>query len=75
MDGSPTPQQTLQLLVEIDWTPERRLEGRIRPDATEQWTAFSGVLELLKVLEEFVEDDPSKPSDLDNAPNPEKGTT
>jgi hypothetical protein len=75
MDGSPTPQQTLQLLVEIDRTPDGRLEGRIRPDATEQWTAFSGVLELLKVLEELVEDDSSEPSDPDNAPNPEKGTT
>jgi hypothetical protein len=75
MDGSPTPQQTLQLLVEIDRTPERRLEGRIRPGASEQWTAFSGVLELLKVLEELVEDDSSEPSALDNAPSPEKGTT
>jgi hypothetical protein len=75
MDGSPTPQQTLQLLVEIDRTPERRLEGRIRPDAAEQWIAFSGVLELLKVLEELVEDDSSEPSALDNAPSPEKGTT
>jgi hypothetical protein len=75
MDGSPTPQQTLQLLVEIDRTPERRLEGRIRPGASEQWTGFSGVLELLKVLEELVEDYSSEPSSLDNAPNPEKGTT
>jgi hypothetical protein len=75
MDGSPTPQQTLQLLVEIDRTPERRLVGRIRPDATEQWTAFSGVLELLKVLEELVEDDSSERSEPDNAPNPLKGTT
>jgi hypothetical protein len=75
MDGSPTPRQTLQLLVEIDRTLEQRLVGRIRPDATEQWTAFSGVLELLKVLEELVEDDSSEPSHPDNAPNPEKGTT
>ena len=75
MDGSPTPQQTLQLLVEIDRTSDGRLEGRIRPDAIEQWTAFSGVLELLKVLEELVEDDSSELSAPDNAPNPEKGTT
>jgi hypothetical protein len=75
MDGSPTPQQALQLLVEIDRTSERRLEGRIRPDAIEQWTAFSGVLELLKVLVEFVENDWSEPPDPDNALHPEKGTT
>jgi hypothetical protein len=70
MDGSPTPQQTLQLLVEIDRTADGRLEGRIRPDATKQWTAFSGVLELLKVLEELVEVDSSEFSVLDNALNP-----
>jgi hypothetical protein len=75
MDGSPTPRQTLQLLVEIDRTPDGRLEGRIRPDAVEQWTDFSGVLELLKVLEELVEDDSPELSASDNAPNPEKGTT
>ena len=75
MDGSPTPRQALQLLVEIDRTAGGRLEGRIRPDATEPWTAFSGVLELLKVLEELVEDDSSELSASDNAPNPEKETT
>ena len=75
MDGSPTPRQTLQLLVEIDRTPDGRLEGRIRPDAVEQWTDFSGVLELLKVLEELVEGDSSELSASDTAPNPEKGTT
>ena len=75
MDGSPTPRQTLQLLVEIDRTADGRLEGRILPDATERWTAFSGVLELLKVLEEVIEDDSCEPSALHNAPTPRKGTT
>ena len=75
MDGSLTPHQTLQLLAEIDRTPDGHLEGRIRPGATEQWTPFSGVLELLKVLEELVEDDSPELSAVDNAPNPEKGTT
>ena len=75
MDGSPTPHQRLQLLVEIDRTADGRPEGRMRPGATEQWTAFSGVLELLKVLEELVEDDSSELSGLDNGHNPEKGTT
>jgi hypothetical protein len=75
MDRSPTPRQPLQLSVEIDRTSDARLEGRIRPSATKQWTVFSGVLELLKVLEELVEVDSSEPSAPDNAPNPEKGTT
>jgi hypothetical protein len=75
MDGSPTPRKTLQLLVEIDRTADGRLEGRIRHGAAEEWTAFSGVLELLKVLEDLVEVDPSQLSAPDNAPNPEKGTT
>ena len=47
----------------------------MRPDAAEQWTAFSGVLELLKVLEELVEDGSSELSGLDNHHNPEEGTT
>jgi hypothetical protein len=75
MDVSPTPHQTLQLLVEIDRTSDERLAGRIRPIATKQWTGFSGVLELLKVLEELVEDDSSVFLASDNARNHEKETT
>lgn len=40
------------LLLEIDRTPDGRLEGRIRTEVTNPWRPFSGVLELLKVLEE-----------------------
>jgi hypothetical protein len=72
MAGSPTPRQTLQLLVEINRTADGRLEGRIRPDAAEVWTTFSGVLELLKVLEELVEDDPSGLPVSDKEPNPRR---
>jgi hypothetical protein len=75
MDVSPTPHQTLQLLVEIDRTPDERLAGRIRPIAIKRWTGFSGVLELLKVLEELVEDDSSVFLASDNALNHEKETT
>jgi hypothetical protein len=75
MDVSPTPHQTLQLLVEIDRTPDERLVGRIRPISTKRWTGFSGVLELLKVLEELVEDDSSVFLAFDNALNHEKETT
>jgi hypothetical protein len=70
MDESTVPRHTMQLLVEIDRTADGRLEGRIRHDTTEQWAVFSGVLELLKVLEELVEDDsPTK------ATKPDKETT
>jgi hypothetical protein len=55
MDASPTPRQTLRLLLEINRTQGRRLEGRLRTDVTDPGRPFSGVLELLKVLEELVE--------------------
>jgi len=43
----------MRLVIEIDRTPDGRLEGRLRTDATNPWMPFSGVLELLKVLEEY----------------------
>jgi hypothetical protein len=66
MDLSPTPGQTICLLIEITRAPDGRLEGRIRTDGTDgtgatgatrgtgAWSSFSGVLELLKVLEDHV---------------------
>jgi hypothetical protein len=42
----------MRLVIEIDSTPDGRLERRLRTDATNPWMPFSGVLELLKVLEE-----------------------
>jgi len=52
MDASPTPRQTIRLLLDISRPADERLEGRIRADGTKAWKPFSGVLELLKVLEE-----------------------
>jgi hypothetical protein len=52
MDTSLTPGQTIRLLLDINRTPEGRLEGQIRADGTGTWRPFSGVLELLKVLED-----------------------
>jgi len=52
MDASPEPRQTIRLLLDIDRTPDGRLEGRIRVKGTDAWRPFSGVLELLKALEE-----------------------
>ena len=55
MDASATPSQTTLLLLEIDRTPDGRLEGRVRTEVTNPWSPFSGVLELLKVLEEILD--------------------
>jgi hypothetical protein len=55
MDASPTPRQTLRLLLDITRNPDTRLEGKVRAEATEPWTSFSGVLELLKVLEDHLD--------------------
>jgi len=52
MDASPTPGQTIRLLLDVNRTPDGRLEGQMRADGTGTWKPFSGVLELLKVLEE-----------------------
>jgi hypothetical protein len=54
MDASPTSEQTIRLLLDINRTADGRLEGQIRADGTGTgtWKPFSGVLELLKVLEE-----------------------
>jgi hypothetical protein len=52
MDASPTPGQAIRLLLDINRTPNGRLEGQIRADGTGTWKPFSGLLELLKVVEE-----------------------
>jgi hypothetical protein len=52
MDASPAPGPVIRLLLEITRTPDARLEGRIRTDGTDDWQPFSGVLELLRALEE-----------------------
>jgi hypothetical protein len=73
MDASPAPRQTLSLLVEIDRAPKGRPEGRIRATVDDAWTPFSGVLELLKVLQEVVETESLGPSAADESFSPEKG--
>ena len=52
MDAALTGGQTIRLLLDINRPPEGRLEGQIRADGTGTWKPFSGVLELLKALEE-----------------------
>jgi hypothetical protein len=56
MDTSSTPRRTVRLLLEASRTSDNRIEGRIRTDRAESadnWKTFSGVLELLKELEEL----------------------
>jgi hypothetical protein len=46
----------VRLLLEVSRAPDNRIEGRIGLDGVDpadNWTAFSGVLELLKALEEL----------------------
>ena len=46
----------MRLFLEVNRGPDNRIEGRIGPDGAERvddWTTFSGVLELLKALEEL----------------------
>ena len=50
MDTSPTPEQSVRLNLEISRAEDGRLEGQMRTDATDRWSPFSGVLELLKVI-------------------------
>jgi hypothetical protein len=52
MDASSVPGQTTCLLLEVTRTPDGRLEGRLCTDGSDAWSSFSGVLELLKVLED-----------------------
>ena len=52
MDTAATEVPIVRLLLELDPAPEGRLEGRISTEAALCAAPFSGVLELLKVLEE-----------------------
>jgi hypothetical protein len=53
MDTSPQ-QHATRIEVEISRALDDRLEGRMRANSN-TWFSFSGVLELLKVLEELLD--------------------
>ena len=55
MDALPTPRPSERLLLEINRDPDGRLEGQLRTHHTDCWRPFSGVLELLKTLEEALD--------------------
>ena len=46
------PRPAIRLLLDVSRPADGRLEGRIRADGTDAWKSFSGVLELLKAIEE-----------------------
>jgi hypothetical protein len=71
---SPAYQPTKQLLVEIGRTTDDRLEGRARGVSTRSWFPFSGVLELLKVIGDLLDDDAITPSQPGTTEPPTKGT-
>jgi hypothetical protein len=55
MDTAPMPRQSVSLDLEISRTGDRRLEGQLRTVAADRWSPFSGVLELLKAIEDTLD--------------------
>ena len=51
---TPPPNEVTLLAFEIRRTDDGRFEGRARPEGTDAWRSFSGVLELLRVMEELL---------------------
>ena len=45
----------MRLVLEISRAEDGRLEGQLRTDAADRWSPFSGVLELLKVIEDSLD--------------------
>jgi hypothetical protein len=62
MGTSRALRQPVCLLVEVTRTADGRPEGRIRTARSEPGFAFSGVLELLKVLEGLLDRNDSDPA-------------
>jgi hypothetical protein len=54
MVASASRRPVVRLLLELHPAPEGRLEGRVGTPADDSWASFSGVLELLKVIEEML---------------------
>jgi hypothetical protein len=54
MVASASRRPVVRLLLELHPAPEGRLEGRVGMPADDSWASFSGVLELLKVIEEML---------------------
>jgi len=54
MHNSPNPRTPVRLTLDVNRTEDGRLEGRVVLHGTDTGRPFSGVLELLKVIEELV---------------------
>ena len=54
MHKSPDLRPPVRLILDVNRTQDGRLEGRVVLDGTNIKRPFSGVLELLKVIEELV---------------------
>jgi len=54
MDAPPAAGPQMRLVMDVARSVDGRLEGRVRSTAIAPPAEFSGVLELLKVLEDFV---------------------
>jgi hypothetical protein len=54
MHNSPNPRPPVRLALDVNRTQDGRLEGRVVLAGTSTRRPFSGVLELLKVIEELV---------------------
>jgi hypothetical protein len=54
MHNSPDQRPPVRLILDVNRTQDGRLEGRVVLDGTNIKRPFSGVLELLKVIEELV---------------------
>jgi hypothetical protein len=55
MIPSSTSRSSEKLRLEVFRSSEGRLEGQVRAESIHPWTSFSGVLELLKVIEEILD--------------------
>jgi hypothetical protein len=61
--GNPrTPRPHLSVLVDVARSPDGRIDGQISTTTTGASHPFSGVLELLKVLEDLLDRDEASPA-------------
>jgi hypothetical protein len=61
--STPAPHEATILSLEVRRTDDGRMEGQVCIADTTVWREFSGVLELLKVIEELLSaEDPASPT-------------
>jgi hypothetical protein len=55
VDATSTQSPARRLVLEISRSSDGRLDGRVRAESTDRWQPFSGLLELLKTLEQLLD--------------------